>query len=390
MSKIFIIEILFTWACNYDCPYCYLRPDRLHKEEEFTIREDKIKDLVKFIRVLENFLKKTKIIIWISGGEPMLASGLIKKFVNKVNKANIKNLYAYEIFTNNYLVDEELLNILKNTNKNLFLQISLHFENFKHDFFWKNLDIYLKYIDIFNIDFVYMADGPSLYSFYNNAMLFLNKLESFLKERYPEEIVRRYFSEITAHFFPRTDFNKIPALRKEEIDSFYEQFFKLFEYWGRKYNTELVFKVNPFNFNEKPEGYYCKIFSSVQQIRIYPNLYIDKCPSLPFYFIKNTPYFKKYTIYDVIKDPNIIRKNFLTEKGRLSAFLNGKITQRFVSLYSLPRISYCPVKSLHINLNQNKEIKMFPYTREDYIYHLISLFTYRKRGKIQEKWYGIE
>jgi len=391
MSKIFITEILFTWACNYDCPYCYLRPDRLYKEEEFTIEEDKIKDLVKFIKVLDRFLKNKKIIVWISGGEPMLVSDLVKKFVDEINKTNIRNLYAYEIFTNNSLVDEELLNILKNTNKKLFLQISLHFENFKNNLFWKNLEVYLRYINIFNIDFVYVIDKHNLSSFYENGMLFLNKLESFLKEKYSEEIVRRYFSEITAHFFPRVDFNRIPILKREEIDLFYEQFFKLFEYWEKKYNVKLVFKLNPFNPNEKiSERYYCKIFNSIQEIRVYPNLYVDKCPFLPFYFIKNTQYFKKYTVYDIIKNPNIIRKDFLTEKGRLSAFLNGKITQRFVSLYSLPKVSYCPIKSLFIRLDQNKEIKMIPYTREDYIYYLINLFTYRKRGKIQEKWYGIE
>jgi len=390
-NKLITIEILFTWACNYDCPYCFLRPDRIYKEEEFTIKEDKIKDLVKFVKAISRFFKDKKIVIWISGGEPMLVSNLIKRLIKEINKINIKNLYAYHIFTNNILVDEELLNILKSTNKRLFLQISLHFKNFKNNLFWKNLDIYLRYTNIFNVDFVYVADSINLHSFYEDAMLFLSKLESFLKERYPENVVKKYFSEITAHFFPRINFNKIPILKKDEIKAFNEQFIKLFRYWEKKYNTKLIFIENPFKSDEKlPPYYYCKTFSEINLIRVYPNLYVTKCGYVGFYFINNTPYFKKYTIYEIIKNPNIIRKDFLTEKGKLSAFLNGKITQKFVSLYSLPKINYCPIKSFYASLEQGKEIKMFPYTREDYIYYLVGLFTYKKRGKIQEKWYGIE
>jgi len=389
-SRPFTIEIVFTWTCNYDCPYCYLRPDRLCYKNNNVIREEKINDLIKFIKILDSFLKNRKIIIDISGGEPMLVSNLIKKFINGLNKANIRNLYAFRILTNNTFVDEELLDILKNTNKKLFLQISLHFENFKNKLFWKNLEIYLKYISIFNTFFIYVVDKHNLSKFYENAMQFLNMLEDFLKERYPKEVVKKYFSELTAYFKPRPDYFRFIEFKKEEIDSFFEQYFKLFKYWGEKYNTILVVKINLYKLfnnsnNRKSSHYYCPIYGMVDYLRVYPNLYLGKCGFLPFYFIENTQYFRKYTIYDVIKNPNIIKENFLTKKGKTFAFLNGKILYKFLKLQSSPIIvGHCPIKSLFYKWDQNKKLEITLHNLEDSVYRIIKTYMYLERGKSLE------
>lgn len=99
-----------TLACNFACPYCYetARPGMMTKEVQ-----DKLIEKIKFAAEHGRNIDNT----WY-GGEPLLAKDIIKDFSERCKEICEKNNVTYKayIVTNGYLIDEDIIKLMKNAN----------------------------------------------------------------------------------------------------------------------------------------------------------------------------------------------------------------------------------------------------------------------------------
>lgn len=103
----FGLTIAPTLQCNFACPYCY-------EERQAGLMNEEIRTAI-IKRVESEAKKKNNISITWYGGEPLLAKDIIsemaKQMIDITKKYDVK--YYSNIVTNGYLVDDNILGILK-------------------------------------------------------------------------------------------------------------------------------------------------------------------------------------------------------------------------------------------------------------------------------------
>ena len=100
-KNILKLEIIPTFFCNFDCPYCYERHDSFFMKPQF---ENALK---KFIT--KNISNYSGIQIYWFGGEPLLAKELVvdfSSFIKEISKEYYKK-YMISIVTNGYLLNSD-------------------------------------------------------------------------------------------------------------------------------------------------------------------------------------------------------------------------------------------------------------------------------------------
>ncbi len=98
-----------TLDCNFACPYCYEKPNNKYMTLETQ------HDTIEFIKkaVLSNNL--TKVVVCWYGGEPLLATDIIRSISKELIFAltDIQVEYSASIITNGYLIDEKVIQLFE-------------------------------------------------------------------------------------------------------------------------------------------------------------------------------------------------------------------------------------------------------------------------------------
>ena len=115
-SKHLTLVIAPTTACNFDCPYCFepkRNPKYMTKEVEDA--------LIKYINN-QDYAESISI-VWY-GGEPLLAFDTIKRLYYRIQEECDKKITRQEIITNGYLINDDVIEFIKNTKLDM-IQFSL-------------------------------------------------------------------------------------------------------------------------------------------------------------------------------------------------------------------------------------------------------------------------
>lgn len=125
--------ILPTEACNFSCPYCFVKENNVHMDNEMYDR------ILRFIEKQCNKFhskceKPFKVSIGWFGGEPTLFAEDIVTFMNELAKKDIE--LDGKIVTNGYLLTDDLFKMLLNAGVDNF-QVTLDGDSDNHDKFRK-------------------------------------------------------------------------------------------------------------------------------------------------------------------------------------------------------------------------------------------------------------
>lgn len=110
-QKVFSSYIAFSTLCNFKCIYCY---EEGQSERKNIMDKDTLYKTIEWYKSIlkHNNYKKCKVTLF--GGEPLLHKDLITLFVSKLKEFTDNNnieLY-FDIITNGYLLDKEIINFL--------------------------------------------------------------------------------------------------------------------------------------------------------------------------------------------------------------------------------------------------------------------------------------
>ena len=105
-----ILYVLLNQRCNFSCTYCYSAHGRSNRELTF----DQLKTMVDFFFSGECSPEKAKRIIFVGGGEPLLAWDLLQSGVLYAEQqcARLKKEVAFEIISNTSLFDDEKIDFV--------------------------------------------------------------------------------------------------------------------------------------------------------------------------------------------------------------------------------------------------------------------------------------
>lgn len=117
-GRLLTMEIEFTLACNYHCPYCYATENGLPPDE---LSEEEIRSVLK--QAQEMGARK----IIILGGEPLIYPNL-KQMIDYIGELDM----AVEIFTNGELLTDELAEFFKSRNCRMVVKLN-SFKEEVHD-----------------------------------------------------------------------------------------------------------------------------------------------------------------------------------------------------------------------------------------------------------------
>lgn len=105
--------IYLTTCCNFRCSYCYE-----DYKNHITITESKLKKTLDFIF---NYDKNERVSIGFMGGEPLLKKELVHKAVEYISENYPDRILKYHMTTNCSLIDDELIELMKNNSFSLRL-----------------------------------------------------------------------------------------------------------------------------------------------------------------------------------------------------------------------------------------------------------------------------
>lgn len=118
-----VVHYGITLNCNLKCKYCI----RIAKEELES-------DVFEFLSELDKFyeLNKRKIILRISGGEPLLSKNFKILLLESIKKDYINEI---EIFTNGTLLNDDLISLINilNSSKHIRLYNTIHISQLNYD-----------------------------------------------------------------------------------------------------------------------------------------------------------------------------------------------------------------------------------------------------------------
>ncbi|MDO4594962.1 MAG: radical SAM protein [Tissierellia bacterium] len=136
-SKITNIQIKISNKCNMNCEYCFANKGNYNKKD--VIMDNEVLDKIAEFVLNRKQVKK----ISFFGGEPLLDYKGIIRFVKKVNRKDI----LYSIVTNATILNDEIINLLKEFNIKLI--VSIDGDEKTHDKYrrFKNGEKFLKLID---------------------------------------------------------------------------------------------------------------------------------------------------------------------------------------------------------------------------------------------------
>ena len=109
-----IYQICITQECNFACVYCFEK--QKNYKEHLTI--EKIRENCDFI-IRDSYTKQEKIIVNISGGEPLIRFDLVK-YVIEYLVDKIKDIH-FEISTNAMLLSDKIVTYLNKNNISLYI-----------------------------------------------------------------------------------------------------------------------------------------------------------------------------------------------------------------------------------------------------------------------------
>ena len=120
MKETYVIHV--TKKCNMNCLYCYEQD----KSSEYTFDEIKIN-----IDNIFNSLDE-KVVIEFLGGEPMLSFDLIQQAFYYMEENYNNYINGYIITTNGTIINQEIIDFLKNNKKRIYFTISLDGDKFSN------------------------------------------------------------------------------------------------------------------------------------------------------------------------------------------------------------------------------------------------------------------
>lgn len=119
-----VLIVVPSTACNFSCPYCF-EPKKNPKIISIEV-EDK---LIEYINKQSHISRI--VLVWY-GGEPLLAKESILRIYGRVISETDKEIVSHEIISNAFLVDEEVIEIFRQTKINK-IQITLDGVKERHD-----------------------------------------------------------------------------------------------------------------------------------------------------------------------------------------------------------------------------------------------------------------
>ncbi|RNC63503.1 radical SAM/SPASM domain-containing protein [Proteiniphilum sp. X52] len=115
-EKILSLVLLPTYACNFNCPYCY------EAGLPYIFMKENVEDMI--IDFINSFEVSSKLQLCWHGGEPLIAFNNIKRILTKIEKNEKKELKSHALVTNGYLLDKDKCLFFNDHNLNL-IQITI-------------------------------------------------------------------------------------------------------------------------------------------------------------------------------------------------------------------------------------------------------------------------
>lgn len=263
------LQVNTSYSCNMRCKYCFAE-DGSHGKSGFMKLED-IHKVYDFIN--KNNHKDTFKVVFV-GGEPLINKKYVYEFINKEEECNA-NL-SYIIITNGTLIDDKIVDLMKN--KNLMLNISIDSND-------KKINDYLRpmqgenssYSTLIDDKFVMMEDVKEKISI--NCTVTKNNLHisEMFKEFYKNGFSKFHFQEVVTE-------NSNLKIDDKDADILIDEYKKITQYLTKIVDRNETINCYPLTDGllelEKRQPKYCKCTTMENIIAVSPDFKLYPCDML--------------------------------------------------------------------------------------------------------------